>query len=228
MKVSVVVPAHNEEGTIVQVLNRLEHALRKLDYEIVVVNDNSTDRTRELVEHVRNSRVKLVNRKPPNGFGRALKDGIKHSKGDIIVFVMADLCDEVEKIPEMVSRIREGYDVVIASRFTKGGAVRNYPSLKLLVNRLCNETIRILYGVPSHDITNSFKAYRAPLIKTLRLQSNGFEILPEIFLEVWKKRVKISEIPTVWTGREAGVSKMRILNAGKNYFKAVVLTRFKK
>ena len=229
MKVSVVVPAHNEEESIKKVLDRLKKAIRGLDYEIVVVNDNSRDRTREIVEKQQraNRRIKLVNRKPPNGFGLAMMDGIKNSGGDTIIFVMADLCDEVEKIPEMVSKIEEGYDVVVASRFMKDGKVTDYSKLKLLANRLCNETIRVLYGVPSGDITNAFKAYRASILRSIRLESSGFEVLPEIFLGAWKKGIRICEIPTLWSGRKAGVSKMKLLSSGKKYFRIVVLNRFK-
>lgn len=224
VKVSVVVPAHNEEGTIVQVINRLEHALTKLDYEIVVVNDNSADRTRQLVEKEmkKNSRIRLINRNPPNGFGLALRDGIKNARGQIIIFVMADLCDEVEKIPEMVKKIEEGCDVVIASRFIRGGRVENYPDVKLLANRLCNETIRILYRIPSNDITNAFKAYKAPLLKKLRLESDGFEILSEVIIKLCKEGVKIGQLPTVWKGRVIGTSKMRLAASGFSYLKVIL------
>jgi len=224
VKISVVVPAHNEEGTIITVLERLEKATKELDYEIVVVNDASTDRTKELVEEKRrtNGRIVLVNRKPPKSFGRAIKDGLKHARGEVIIFVMADLCDEVRQIPEMVRIIDSGYNVAIASRFIKGGGVKNYPPLKLIFTRICNETIRIIFRIPSHDITNAFKAYRSDMLRAITLESEGFEILPEIVIKLWKCGARIKATPTVWRGRNVGVSKMNLFSSGLFFLRVIL------
>ena len=138
---------------------------------------------------------------------------------------MADSCDEVQKIPKMIGIINSGYDIAIASRFIKGGGVRNYLPLKLLVNRLCNETIRIVFRIPFKDITNAFKAYRSDKLKALVLESDGFEILPEIFIRLWKNGAKAKAIPTVWKGRTAGKSKMKLTGSGLQYLRVILSNR---
>jgi glycosyltransferase involved in cell wall biosynthesis len=227
VRVSVIVPAHNEEGSIKRVIERLSHVLKGADYELVIVNDGSTDRTRSIVERMRkkDKKIRLVNRKPPNGFGLAIKDGIKYASGKVIVFVMADLCDDLKKIPDLVRIIDSGYDIGVASRFIKGGGVEGYSPLKLISNRLGNEIIRIFFQIPFHDITNAFKAYRADMLKSLSLKSDGFEILAEIFIKLWKKGAKVKAIPTVWKGRTAGTSKMKLAGSGLQYLRVILSNR---
>src|ERR1700733_495708 len=130
-KLSIVIPAYNEENNIVKCINELRATLREkyeIPYEIIVVNDNSSDNTERVVraEIEKDAAIRIVNRTPPGGFGRAVRSGIEAVRGDIVVVYMADLSDSPEDIVAYYKKIREGYDCVFGSRFIKGSEVQNY------------------------------------------------------------------------------------------------------
>ena len=168
-KLSIVIPAYNEEKNIAKCINELQSALREkyeIPYEIIVVNDNSNDNTESVVraEMTMDSAVKIVNRTPPGGFGRAVRSGMEFVTGDIVVY-MADLSDSPEDVVAYYQKIREGYDCVFGSRFIKGSEVENYPPVKLLVNRIVNRCIQFMFWTRFNDLTNAFKAYRTAVIR---------------------------------------------------------------
>ncbi|MGB2706259.1 MAG: glycosyltransferase family 2 protein, partial [Candidatus Omnitrophota bacterium] len=126
MKISVIVPMYNEKENAPVILQALVNSVRAWpdEYEIIAVDDNSTDSTSRILKDYSNryGGISVVARKSEKrGMGRALVDGMKQAKGDIIVWVMGDLSDNLEKIPEMVKKIKDGYDIVFGSRYMKGG-----------------------------------------------------------------------------------------------------------
>jgi len=184
MKLSIIIPAHNEEECIVQTMRGIVEELNKekIEYEIIVVNDNSSDNTRGIVDDFMNSHsgIKLINRHGPCGFGRAVKEGLSCATGDALCIVMGDLSDEPKDIVRCFRKIEEGYDCVFGSRFMKGSIVKDYPSIKLLINRLANTFIRALFLTRANDITNAFKFYRREVIKSIEpLQALYFNITVE-------------------------------------------------
>ncbi|MBC1258843.1 glycosyltransferase, partial [Trichormus variabilis] len=139
---SIVIPAYNEEDCIVQTIQTISKTLEieQIDYEILVVNDNSRDRTEELLQQItsHNSKLRYVNNYYPNGFGFAVRCGLENFTGDAVAVVMADSSDAPEDIVSYFHKLQEGYDCVFGSRFIKGGKVIDYPGHKLVVNRLAN------------------------------------------------------------------------------------------
>ena len=165
---SVVMPARNEEGQIADTIESLAVALQDADirYEILVVNDNSADRTEAIVRALgrRNSAVRCVNNDPPNGFGFAVRRGLAEFRGDVVAIVMADGSDMPADLVAFYRKLHEGYDCVFGSRFSRGGRVVDYPRPKLLLNRLGNWFIQLLFRISCNDISNAFKMYRRTVI----------------------------------------------------------------
>src|SRR5437764_7106884 len=161
---SVVIPAHNEEGCIRSTVEHLhlELRLRQIPHEIVVVDDGSTDSTLEILLSLSSHlpELKPVQNRGPHGFGRAVAAGFAAMSGDAVVIMMADESDDCRDVARYWTALNEGWDAVFGSRFMKGGGVIDYPWLKLRINRMANLFIRMLFGISLNDTTNAFKAYR--------------------------------------------------------------------
>jgi len=171
-KLSIVIPARNEEGCIaatVQHLN-LELTLQNVPHEIIVVDDGSTDSTWAILTELRTRVPELVpaQNTGQNGFGRAIIFGINAMTGDALVIMMADESDDCRDALRYWRKLNEGYDCVFGSRFIKGGGVVDYPVIKLWINRLANLFIRLLFRHGLNDTTNAFKAYRKTAIDGCR------------------------------------------------------------
>jgi glycosyltransferase involved in cell wall biosynthesis len=227
MKISIIIPAHNEEKNIENAVKNVCRELQGLDFEIILVDDNSTDRTGKIVDKLAGNNIKVIHRAPPNGFGLALRDGFKAATGDVIIPVMADLSDDPKDIKKMVRKIEQGYDVVLGSRFISGSEIEGYPKLKLILNRLFNHVCGFLFQLPFKDVSNAFKACRKNVLKSMKLESAGFEITAEIPLKARVSGYKLTEVPVHWHGRRGGVSKMRFLVVGPRYCKVLISHWFK-
>ena len=219
---SLVIPAHNEEGCIVPTIESITKLLEseKINYEILVINDNSRDRTEELLQQLsaENNRVRYLNNYFPNGFGFAVRCGLENFRGDAVAIVMADSSDSPQNIVDYYYHLQEGYDCIFGSRFIKGGKVIDYPSHKLLINRLANLFIKILFGLKLNDTTNAFKAYRREVIEGISpLLSHHFNLTVEIPLKAIIRGYFYNIIPITWENRKAGVSKLKIKEMGSRY-----------
>jgi dolichol-phosphate mannosyltransferase len=227
MKLSIVIPAHNEqdciESTVWDVVNIL--SAREIPYEVIVVNDNSNDRTGVILQRLSEEipTVLTVNRSPPAGFGRAIRDGLEAVTGDAVAIVMGDASDDPKDICLYYDKLKQGYDCVFGSRFQRGTDVKDYPIAKLVVNRLANNFIRILFGVRYNDMTNAFKAYRAKVIEAISpVQANHFNITVELPLKAISRGFSYAIVPVNWYGREAGVSKLTLREMGRKYLFTVL------
>lgn len=229
MKLSVIVPAHNEEENIVEVINKIEDSLR-LPYELVVVDDHSTDRTSELVQALAKKypNLKLVANKLNTGFANALRAGFANAAGEVIIPVMADLCDDLSTIDKLFAKINQGYDVVCASRYIKTGARLGGSRFKGTLSSLAGWSLYYLLGIPTHDIANAFKMYRKKVLETLDIKSEGFEISMEIPLKAYYAGFKITEVPTLWTERIKGKSNFRIFKLLPNYIKLYIWALYRR
>ena len=198
---SVVIPAYNEEQNIAPTLTEITAKLRaaKIPYEIVVVNDNSKDKTPEIVRALqkKDRGIKLVNRTLPGGFGRAIRSGLESFTGDIVTIVMADLSDDPDDIVRYYDLIaNQGFDAAFGSRFVKGGKVVEYPRTKLFVNRIVNKMLQLLFWTRHNDLTNAFKAYRADVVRScMPLKGAHFNVTIELSLSVLIRRYKIADCP---------------------------------
>jgi dolichol-phosphate mannosyltransferase len=233
-KLSVVIPAYNEEKNIVKCLEELRATLRdrhRIPYEVIVVNDNSRDRTEELVraEMAQDPAVRLVNRTPPGGFGRAVRSGLEAARGDVVVIYMADLSDSPEDVVAYYRKIGEGYDCVFGSRFIKGSRVENYPRLKLLCNRVVNRGIQVMFWTRFNDLTNAFKAYRAAVIRDCGpYRACHFNLTIEMSLGALIRRYNVAQVPISWSGRTWGSSNLRLGEMGRRYLSTLLMMFFQR
>lgn len=223
MKLSIVIPAHNEERNIGECLAELQRVVRDahhIPYEIIVVNDNSTDGTEGVIREqmAADPNIRTVNRTPPGGFGRAVRAGVEQVQGDVVVIYMADLSDDPEDVVVYYRKILEGYDCVYGSRFVKGSRVEHYPWLKLVVNRIVNRCIQLLFWTRFNDLTNAFKAYRTSVIRDCGpFRACHFNITLEMSLSALIRRYEIVQVPIRWYGRTWGTSKLKMREMGQKY-----------
>ena len=222
MKLSVVIPAHNEEGCLPQTLSGIVSRLEteRVPHEILVVNDNSSDGTETVLRRLCATcpTLSVIRNSGPPGYGFAVRAGLDAFTGDAAAIVMADGSDSPDDIVRYYRTIEKGYDCAFGSRFMKGAVVRGYPSHKLLLNRLANLFIMALLGIRYNDVTNAFKCYRREVIDGIRpLLSNHFNLTVELPLKAIVRGYTYEVIPVSWTGREAGVSKLKIKEMGSRY-----------
>ncbi|HEY1341419.1 MAG TPA: glycosyltransferase family 2 protein, partial [Bryobacteraceae bacterium] len=151
MKLSVLIPARDEEGAVEATLSGVVSTLRaaRIDFEILVVDDGSRDATADKVVRAAaaDPEIGLVHNDGPHGFGHAIRCGLSRCSGDAIAIMMADGSDDPADLVAYWNGILEGYDCVFGSRFAEGGRVTDYPGLKLVINRAANQFIRLLFGL---------------------------------------------------------------------------------
>jgi dolichol-phosphate mannosyltransferase len=222
MQLSIIIPAHNEEDNIEDAIGTIIKTVpAEIDYEIVVVNDHSTDNTAETVGGLSRQfpNLKLVDNPLEPGFANAIKAGFANIHGEVILPVMADLCDDLSVVRQMYEKITSGYDVVCGSRYLKGGARLGGSRFKGTLSCLAGRSIYYLLGIPTHDIANAFKMYRKNVIDNIDIRAKGFEISMEIPIKAYFKGFKIGEIPTVWKERTRGKSSFKIFKLLPDYLK---------
>lgn len=220
---SVVIPARDEEGSIASTVEHLdlELRLRDIEHEILVVDDGSRDGTWEVLRHLadRIPALRPVHNPGPNGFGLAVSRGLDVMQGDAVVLMMADESDDVRDVVRYWDTLNQGFDCVFGSRFVRGGGVIDYPVPKLLLNRLANFAIRILFGIRLNDTTNAFKAYRRSVIDGCRpLISPHFNLTVELPLKAIVRGYTWTVIPITWRNRRTGIAKLKIREMGSRYF----------
>jgi len=170
---SVVIPAHNEEGCIESTLRPLSAHLRaqKLAHEILVVNDNSSDQTPAILAKLslEMPELRVLHNQPPSGFGFAVRCGLEAIRGDAVAVYMADASDRPEDLVRFFQVLGEKkVDCVFGTRFHRNAKVVDYPWFKLALNRVVNNVIRVLFGIRYNDVTNAFKMYRSSVIPGLK------------------------------------------------------------
>jgi len=219
VKLSVVIPARDEAAVIQSTLRGVVAALDQAaaDFEVVVVDDGSQDRTAEEVDGLMEPRVRIVRREAPHGFGLAVRDGIAAARGDGIVVVMADASEDPEDIVLYHRLLDEGWPCVFGTRFAGGSRTAGYPPGRLVVNRIANRLIRLGFGHGHDDTTNAFKAYRREVLADVGpLVSTGFELTIELPLRAVGRGHRFVSVPIGWRGRAGGRSKFR-LRSGWRY-----------
>jgi dolichol-phosphate mannosyltransferase len=219
---SVVIPAHNEEGCVAATVEHLHVELRlhEVPHEIVVVDDGSSDGTWALLQDLA-SRIPVlrpVQNTGPHGYGRAVICGLNHAGGDAVVVMMADESDDCRDVLQYWETLNKGWECVFGSRFSPGGGVIDYPRHKLILNRLANAMIRLLFGIPFNDTTNAFKAYRRSVIEGCRpFLAPHFNLTVEIPLKAIVRGYSWTAVPITWRNRRSGTSKLRLKEMGSRY-----------
>ncbi len=219
---SVVIPARNEAGCIRGTVEELEAELERssVPHEVVIVDDGSTDGTDRILQDVQsaNPRIRAVRNAGRNGFGRAVIRGLDEARGDAVAIFMADASDDCRDVVAYWRKLNEGYDCVFGSRFIRGGAAVDYPWPKLIINRLANTLLRLIFGIRLNDTTNAFKAYRREAIDGCRpLISPHYNLTVELPLKAIVRGYSWTVVPTTWRNRKTGVSKLNLVEMGSRY-----------
>ncbi|MBP6618888.1 MAG: glycosyltransferase family 2 protein [Leadbetterella sp.] len=224
MKLSIVIPAYNEAESIGETIEELVSVLsdKKIDYEILVVNDNSKDNTLEVLEALKfkYDSLSFVTNTGQNGFGYAVRYGLERFTGDCVAVMMADLSDSPHDLVKFYETMQEGnFDCVFGSRFMKGGKTIDYPGIKKIINRVANAIIRLVMNIKYNDTTNAFKLYKRHTIEGVKpFLSPHFNLTIELPLKAIIRGFSFAVVPNSWTNRKYGESKLKIREMGSRYF----------
>jgi dolichol-phosphate mannosyltransferase len=222
MRLSVIIPARDEEGTIGATVRAVVATLQSegIEHEVLVVDDHSRDRTEEIVEALASElgNVRYILSPYGSGFGLTVRAGLERFEGDAVAILMADGSDDPYDLVRYHRILLQGYDCVFGSRFMSGAIVRDYPKIKLVINRVVNVGIRMLFRHGYNDTTNAFKAYRREVIENIKpLLSNHFNLTVEMPLKAIIRGHSYAIVPISWTNRSSGESKLGLKEMGSRY-----------
>lgn len=217
--ISLIIPVYNEEHNIIPLIAEIKEKITT-KYQAYVIYDNEEDSTLRKMEEIEKNynNIHFVKNKFGIGVINAFKTGFSIANTTYLVPIMADLSDMPETVDKLYLKIEEGYDLVIASRYMKGGDKIGGPKYKKKLSKFLNSLIYNLTLLPTHDMTNAFIIYRKEYLNTIKIESTGgFEITLEIIAKAYKNDWKITEIPTINRDRLTGQSKFRIIEWSLNY-----------
>jgi SAM-dependent methyltransferase len=225
---SIVVPCHNEEMNVPRLVRGLLGTYGRYIHEILIVNDNSKDRTADVTrELARNEpRVKLIDRQPPNGVGRALRDGYAAATGQYILSMDSDFLLILPELRDLFDAVARGRDGAIGSRFSYDSLLINYPFPKILANRCFHALANLIFRVHARDLSNNLKLYRAEILKSLSIEQPHFAANAETGLKPVLAGYDIEEVPISWIDRSAdmGTSTFDVVKVAPGYLSALVST----
>lgn len=211
--VDFVMPVYNEGANVGRAIEEIDRNV-PLPKRVLVVYDFDGDDTVPAVRGLqpRYPWVELAKNTIGRGVLNAVRAGIAATSAEVVIVTMADLSDDVSIVPRMVGLIRdEGYDIVCASRYMKGGRQIGGPALKKFLSRAAGVSLHWLSGLPTHDATNAFRAYRRPVLLEAPIESTGgFEYSLEITAKAYARGRRITEVPSTWRDRSAGRSRFRL------------------
>ena len=220
---SVVVPAHNESRNLRKLVLGLKRVLSKTGkkFEIIIVNDNSTDDSLIVLKELKKSvhELIIVNRTSNPGVGNAIREGLNNVRGDIIITMDADLSHAPEEIPKFLNSFDDS-DMICGSRYTKGGKADMTYS-RILISGLFNLIFRKIIGIKVKDFTSGYRAYKSKVPKAIKLNSKKFGIYIEIPIKAHLAGFKLKEIPISYHKREFGSSNLNYFKQGPEYLKVV-------
>ncbi len=224
--ISVVIPCYNEEMNIKPLITRLIELYGDYLYEIIPVDDNSKDRTgailRQLAEE--DPRIKPVFRTPPNGVGRAIRDGYRAATGKYVLSMDCDFQHLLPELRDLFDAAAEGYDVIVGSRFSRHSVLLNYPIQKIIANRGFHALALILFlRGDFRDLTNNLKLMRREVVENLQITQPGFAINAETGLQPLLMGYSVKEVPISWINRtpDMGVSSFHLVKVGGGYWQVL-------
>jgi dolichol-phosphate mannosyltransferase len=222
VKLSVVIPARDEAGSLAATVREVTSTLSaaEVDHEVIVVDDSSSDGTWWIAEGLDRELkgVRAIRSPYRPGFGLAVRAGIERFSGDALAVFMADGSDDARDLISYHRTLVEGFDCAFGSRFIAGSEVHDYPRLKLLINRIVNHGIRLLFRFGYNDTTNACKAYRREVIDSIQpLISNHFNLTVEMPLKAIVRGHSYAVVPVSWRNRMSGQSKLGLKEMGSRY-----------
>ena len=223
MKLSLVIPARNEGPQIGATISGLIEALDGAgigDFEVLVVDDGSTDDTPAIVSGMAETegRIRVERNSGPHGFGRAVRFGLDRFSGDAVIVTMADASDDPADVVEYYRILRDRAECAFGSRWIRGARRSGYPGFKLGINRGVNTLIRLMCGVRYNDVTNAFKGYRRCVVDGCRpFVSPHFNLTIEIPLKAITRGYTYEVLPIGWRNRAAGTSSLLLKEQGSRY-----------
>lgn len=222
-KLSIVLPCYQEEENLRVLIPRLFTILEPYDYEILIVDTNKElDGTKEFCKKESNGKLFYISREPENYYADAVRTGIKHTKGDFVIFMDADGSHSPEFIPSLLEQ-KDNYDLVIASRYVNGGYTENNRVL-VFMSKVVNALYRVVIGMECNDVSNSFRLYNGGQLRGLSLECKNFDIVEEMLFKLIKsnKEFSLKEIPYGFKQRLFGTTKRSLLAFIYSYLKTLI------
>ena len=210
---SIIIPTKNEEQNIPLFISKIEKILQEInqkDYELIFIDDYSTDSTLALLTlySEKDSRIRVIQKKfEKPGVGEAIKLGISTANGNLILTMDADLSHDPYSIPKFLENLNNNIDLIIGSRFVPKSEY-NMPSPRYVISKLFNTILKIIFRIKIRDITSGFRLIKSSKLKALQIQSENFEIHPEINIKAALSHYHIKEIPITFDRRRLGISKL--------------------
>ncbi len=220
--VSLVIPCHNEEMNIGPLVEGFRAYYGGYIHEIIPVDDNSTDRTRDVLEQLvrQDPRVRPIFRTGPKGVGRALADGYRAATGKYVLSMDCDFQHLLPELRDIFDAAAEDFDVVAGSRFSRHSVLLNYPFAKIVANRGFHALAQLLLLRRFHDLTNNLKLMKREVLDHLQLNQPGFAVNAETGLQPLVMGYRIKEVPISWINRapDMGMSSFRLMRVGGGYW----------
>tara|TARA_B100000073_G_scaffold257018_1_gene216927 strand:+ start:642 stop:1361 length:720 start_codon:yes stop_codon:yes gene_type:complete len=221
MSLSLIIPVYNESAQIINTIKEIYKIKKKIkDFEILIVNDFSTDETVKIIKSANKSfkKIRLIQNKK-KGLGSAMQTGILASKKKYVCIFMADLSDDINDVFKYFKTIdKNDFDAVFGTRFSSKSKIQKYPLFKFLLNRIFNNFVKLLFLNKYNDFTNAFKIYkRKTLIDIMPIVSEHFNVFLEMPLKIISRKYSYTIIPINWKNRKSGNSKFIIKELGSMY-----------
>lgn len=223
--VSIVIPCHNEEMNISPLVTEIVALYGDYLHEIILVDDNSEDNTRGVIEQLRADYrlITPIYRTPPNGVGRALADGYRVATGRFILSMDCDFQHLLPEFRDLFDAAAEGREFIVGSRFSRHSVLLNYPFSKIVANRLFHVLAQLVFLRRFRDLTNNLKLMRREIVEKLQLAEPGFAANAETGLQPLLMGWPLTEVPISWINRtpEMGASSFRLVRAGGGYWRVL-------
>ena len=224
---SVVIPTYNESLNIQYLVEYVYRILdeNKIECEVLVVDDNSPDGTGDIVLSMTDTypSLRLISRKKKEGIGAAHLAGYHHANGDVIVTMDADMSHDPKELPIMYQKIKEGYYLVIGSRYINGGKVENKKLFNVVASKIAGIIARFGYGANVKDFTNGYRMFKRSIFEDIKdfKYSNGNVFLAEFVYYAHREGYSIAEVPILFSERTKGETKTNVFRESKALFKSV-------
>ncbi len=217
---SILIPLRDEFDNLDNIVGKFDQNLQSINYEVIFVNDFSSDNTLQKAKTISSKKKNYkVYDNQKKGLGGALNLGIEKTQGEYTCIMMADLSDDIDDLKVYYKKISQNeHDAIFGSRFMRSSKVKDYPLNKLILNRIFNFFVKVLFLNKYNDFTNAFKIYRSDILKSfIPLISESFNIFLEMPLKIISRGYKYEIIPINWYNRKKGKTKFNMKELRSKY-----------